>query len=168
MRNSDSLSVEDFRSALKVYGNVGKRDPALRVESWVMILLSENVRLPKSSKQHVFFRATPSTTRGKLPVNHDGGYAANAVVFGLAGCLGLLHVVDHDFVRRASKPLNQFNGFLAGRATCAEDFDFPLCVHCVLLRLEFGFNQLFLIRSDRRCPLGWVLRESATHSTGKR
>ncbi len=67
---------------------------------------AETRRLPKSSKQCVLFRATPSTARGKFAVNHNGGYAANAVVLGLGGRLGLLHIVDCDFVRRASKPLS--------------------------------------------------------------
>jgi len=70
--------------------------------------------LPQSSKQHVLFRARPNTTRSELAVSHNGGYASNAVVLRLGSRLGLLHVVDHDFVRRASKPLNQLNGFLAG------------------------------------------------------
>src|SRR5438309_81637 len=69
---------------------------------------------PKSSKQYMLVGTTPGTTRSEFAVNHNGGYAPNAVVFCLASCLGLLRVVDHNFVRRASKPLNQFNGFLAG------------------------------------------------------
>jgi len=54
----------------------------------------------------MLFGAAPGTTRGKLAVNHDGGYAANVVVLGLGSCLGLLYIVAYDFVRRASKPLD--------------------------------------------------------------
>jgi hypothetical protein len=57
----------------------------------------------------MLFRATASTARGKFAVDHHGGHATNTVNLGFDNCLGLLRVVDYDFVRRASKPLDQFN-----------------------------------------------------------
>jgi hypothetical protein len=60
---------------------------------------------PKSSKQSMLFGTTPSATRSEFAVNHNGRCAPNAVALGLASCLGLLQVVDHDFVRRAAKQL---------------------------------------------------------------
>jgi len=50
-----------------------------------------------------------------------------------------MHVMNHDLVRRTSNPFDEFDRFFACRASCAENFDFLLCGHGVLLKNLLDF-----------------------------
>ena len=49
----------------------------------------------------------------ELTLNDDSGYAADAILLGFRCNIGLLHVVDHQFVRRAGYPPNHFDCLFA-------------------------------------------------------
>src|SRR5713101_2010540 len=96
-------------------------------------------RLSKRRAQDMLIRAAASAAAGELTVDDNRGDAADAELLRFGGSLGLMHVVDHDLVRRTGYSFHQFDGFLASGTACAEDFDFLLCGHSGLLRsfLEF-------------------------------
>ena len=57
-----------------------------------------------------------TTTRAasrELTVNHHGWHTANAVLLGLRRPVGLMHVVDHDFMRRTDQSFDDIDCFLA-------------------------------------------------------
>jgi len=72
----------------------------------------------------------------------------------LGGCLGLVHVMNHDLVRRTGNPFDEFDRFLACGTSCTENFDFLPCSHGVLLKnlLDSCLRQLEQTVASSRCP----------------
>jgi hypothetical protein len=69
--------------------------------------------LRKGGTQDVLVRPTTGAAPGKLAVNHHGGNTSHAVLLRLGSNVRLLHIVDHNLVRRPRKPFNYFDCFLA-------------------------------------------------------
>src|SRR6267143_2416965 len=87
----------------------------------------------------MLIRAAACAASCEFTVNDDSGNAADAVVLRFGADLGLVHVVDHDFVRRAGNPFDEFDRFFACGTSCAENFDSLLCGHGVLLKNLLDF-----------------------------
>src|SRR5260370_42537643 len=87
----------------------------------------------------MLIRATTRAASCEFAVNDDSRNAADAVMLCFGGDLGLVHVVDHDLVRRAGNTFDEFDRFFACGTSCAENFDFLLCGHGVLLKNLLDF-----------------------------
>jgi len=82
----------------------------------------------------MLIRAATRAAACEFTVNDDSGDAADTVILRFGRCLGLMHVMNHDLVRRTGNPFDEFDRFFACGTSCAENFDFLLCGHGVLLR----------------------------------
>src|SRR6266852_9327221 len=78
-------------------------------------------------------RAAPS----EFAVDDNGRNTSDAVLLRFGSHIGLLHILDHNLMRRPSKTLNYLDCFLARRTTCTEDFDFLFCSHGVSWTLPY-------------------------------
>ena len=72
----------------------------------------------------MFIRAAPCAAPCNLAIDHDGGHAADTVLFRLGRHFGLVHIVDDYLMRGTGYPLDHLDCFLARGATGTEDFDF--------------------------------------------
>jgi hypothetical protein len=61
----------------------------------------------------MLIRATPRAAACEFTVNDDSGDAADTVILRFGHCLGLMHVMNHDLVRRTGNPFDKFDGFFA-------------------------------------------------------
>src|SRR5437867_3195259 len=91
------------------------------------VIISFAPRRARSAK-NTLIRAAASAAACKLTINDNSRDTADAVLFRLGGRLGLMHVMDHNLVRRSGYSFDEFDGFLAGRTARAEDFDFLSCL----------------------------------------
>jgi len=112
----------------------GKQIQAL-AEATVLVVSPSLGRLGERGAQDMLIRAAAFAAACKLTVNDNSRDTADAVLFRLGGRLRLMHVMDHNLVRRTGYFLHEFNGFLACGTSRAEDFDFLSCGHGVLLKI---------------------------------
>jgi hypothetical protein len=61
----------------------------------------------------MFIRATSGAASGEFAINHNGRNASDAVLPRLGSHVGLLHIVDHNLMRRPGKAFNYLDRFLA-------------------------------------------------------
>jgi hypothetical protein len=87
----------------------------------------------------MLIRAATRAAACEFAGNDDSGDAADTVILRFGRCLGLMHVVNHDLVRRTDNPLDEFDRFLACGTSCTKNFDFLLCGHGVLLENLLDF-----------------------------
>jgi hypothetical protein len=85
--------------------------------------------LTQGFAKDVLVGATARAAPGQLAVDHDSGQASHAVLLSAARNAFLVHVVNLDFMVRAHDFPDHIDGFLAGGASGAEDFDFVLLGH---------------------------------------
>jgi len=105
-----------------------------RAEAIVLSVSPLLSRLGERGAQDMLIRAAACAAACKLAVNDNSRDTADAVLFRLGGRLGLMHVMDHNLVRRTGYSFDEFDGFLACGTARAEDFDFLSCGHGVLLK----------------------------------
>jgi len=84
----------------------------------------------------VLVRAATGAARSQFAVNYYGRHAADSMLLCLGRDLGLVHVMDDDFMRRTGYSLDELNGLLTRRTAGTEDFDFLFRCHFLFLSLE--------------------------------
>jgi len=87
----------------------------------------------------MLIRPAPRAASCEFTVNDDSGDAAQTVILRFGRRFGLMHVVDHDLVRRTDNPFDEVDRFFACGTSRAENFYLLLCGHGVLLKNLLDF-----------------------------
>src|SRR5260370_7218193 len=85
----------------------------------------------------MFIRAPARAAPSEFAVDDNGRNTSDAVLLRFGSHIGLLHILDHNLMRRPSKTLNYLDCFLARRTTRTEDFAFLFCTHRVSYTLPY-------------------------------
>ena len=84
-----------------------------------------------SSPKHCFIRPAPRAAVRKFTIHYNGGNRADPQAFGSMGNSHVLHIQDLHIAARTGHLVHLLYNVVAGRATRAEDLNYPFRAHDV-------------------------------------
>ena len=123
------LFEEYHRSFQVVHVSARTRGRAIHGYSSQLPARRRAFQLLQRLAQHVFIGSASCTASSQFFVHDYGRHTANAELFGTNSDLMLMHVVNVDFVFTARHLLHHFDGFFAGGASGAKDFNLVFLIH---------------------------------------